>query len=155
MTLVEMDWFVEVTFSPHPADVAKELSRYFQFLRCECDGLYGTFYAFVTATNMRQAANISIDRASIILRNCGLEQTKLVDLRVVYGPTHLALAAWPRIPDIVGMAEIQDILCINSRQQVWQLSQRPNFPQPVARLKAGKIYLRSQIVAFGKQWRRK
>lgn len=35
-----------------------------------------------------------------------------------------------------------------SRQRVQQLTSKPDFPQPVAELKAGKVWLRSAVVRW-------
>ena len=45
---------------------------------------------------------------------------------------------------LVGSAEIEDMLGV-SRQRVQQLIAQPDFPKPVARLKMGKVWRRSDV----------
>ena len=49
--------------------------------------------------------------------------------------------------DLVGVAEAAELLGV-SRQQVHRLARRPDFPAPVAQLKAGKIWRREDV----EQW---
>jgi predicted DNA-binding transcriptional regulator AlpA len=49
--------------------------------------------------------------------------------------------------ELVGIAEIADLLGV-SRQRAHKLSQRPDFPEPVARLSAGLIWERADVVRW-------
>jgi hypothetical protein len=50
--------------------------------------------------------------------------------------------------DLMGVAEIAELLNV-SRQRVHQLArEHADFPQPVAELKAGKIWLRRDVEAW-------
>lgn len=60
-----------------------------------------------------------------------------------------------RVPELVGTAEIREILGIKSRQQANELSRREYFPPPVQTLQAGRLWLKSDIVAFGGRWDRR
>jgi hypothetical protein len=60
-----------------------------------------------------------------------------------------------RVPELVGVSEIREILKINSRQQVNEMANGPDFPEPVQALKVGRVWLRSDIEAFGAQWDRR
>lgn len=111
----------------------------------------------VTADDARQAVVDGLDKAAAALRACGIDARAYgVDAEVVadtvtagHGP-----AAEPglRFPEVAGVAEVQQILDVGSRQQVHQLAQRPDFPEPVARLVSGRIWLRRDIEDFGRRW---
>ena len=58
------------------------------------------------------------------------------------------------IPDLVGIAEIADMLGV-SRARAKQLTDRDGFPPAVARLKAGPVYVREQVEAFERRWDRR
>lgn len=51
--------------------------------------------------------------------------------------------------DLVGVAEIARFLGV-SRQRVQQLSQTSDFPKPVARLSAGTIWERQDVVRWAR-----
>lgn len=50
---------------------------------------------------------------------------------------------------LVGTAEIADLLQV-SRQRVYQLSQHPDWPQPIARLAMGAVWRREDIRTWAK-----
>lgn len=63
--------------------------------------------------------------------------------------------AEPLIPALVGAADAAEILGV-SRQRVHQLhTENPRFPEPVAQLRMGPIWLRASIEAFARSWSRK
>lgn len=47
----------------------------------------------------------------------------------------------------VGSAEIAEMFGI-SRQRVYQLTSRPDFPAPMVRLKAGAVWVTAEVVAW-------
>lgn len=55
-----------------------------------------------------------------------------------------------RIPRLVGPHEVGDMLGVN-RQRVYQLSSRPDFPAPAARLRQGTVWVAADI----EKWARK
>jgi len=52
--------------------------------------------------------------------------------------------------DLVGLAEIGDMLGL-SRQRVDQLARSNGFPDPVAVISAGRIWLRDDVKAWARQ----
>jgi hypothetical protein len=59
------------------------------------------------------------------------------------------------IPDLVGIADLKEMLGVASRQRAAQLTQTALFQehaQPVAHLKAGPIYFAYQVRAFKDAW---
>jgi prophage regulatory protein len=57
--------------------------------------------------------------------------------------------------DLVGSAEIAEMLGV-SKQRVNQMAADPNypFPRPVAQLRAGRVWRRSDIMDWARQHRR-
>lgn len=55
----------------------------------------------------------------------------------------------PTFPEIVGTTETAKILGV-SKQRVWELArqERTPFPEPIVKLAAGPIWLRSSVLAF-------
>jgi prophage regulatory protein len=51
-------------------------------------------------------------------------------------------------PRLVGAHEIRDRLGNVSRQRVYQLTNRPGFPKPIADLKNGKVWLADEAEAW-------
>lgn len=51
--------------------------------------------------------------------------------------------------ELVGAAEIQLLLGVG-RQRAYQLAQYPDFPEPVARLKAGAIWRREDVIEWAR-----
>lgn len=61
----------------------------------------------------------------------------------------------PRIPDLVGLADIAEILGV-SRQRAAELSAAANFPPAVAHTKAaGPLRVRRQVEVWASTWERK
>jgi predicted DNA-binding transcriptional regulator AlpA len=58
------------------------------------------------------------------------------------------------VPELAGLAEVAAILGV-SRQRVRELAERDDFPQPVAQLSGGAVYVKSAIEAFNNHWNRK
>jgi len=80
---------------------------------------------------------------------------QLVQLRVVTLADLQAEIASPRVPDLVGMAEVAAMLEV-SKQRAGQVArEHPGFPRPVATPASGPIYVRSAVEAFARGWTRK
>ncbi len=58
------------------------------------------------------------------------------------------------VPELAGLAEVAAILGV-SKQRVRELTEREDFPPPVARLSGGAIYVRSAVEVFNNYWNRK
>jgi len=56
-------------------------------------------------------------------------------------------------PEFVGVHELTTILGV-SRQRVDQLARQDGFPEPVARLKVGRIWRTADVSAWATQHRR-
>lgn len=62
--------------------------------------------------------------------------------------------ARPTFPDLVGVAELAERLGV-SRQRAWTVTGRPDFPDPVARLKATPVWTADSVRRFLESWPRK
>lgn len=60
----------------------------------------------------------------------------------------------PAFPQLAGVSEIAAMLDV-SRQRVAELRQRPDFPAPIARLKAGPVWRAGDLSRFVDEWERK
>jgi hypothetical protein len=62
--------------------------------------------------------------------------------------------ARPSFPELVGVAELAEHLGV-SRQRAWTVTGRPDFPEPVARLKATPVWTAGSVRRFLESWPRK
>jgi hypothetical protein len=60
-----------------------------------------------------------------------------------------------RIPSLVGLAEVAEILGVRSRQHAHNLTRDPTFPEPVERLRATPVWVRTDVVAWARARRRR
>ena len=75
----------------------------------------------------------------------------LAELRRLAGADLLTVR---EIPNLVGVAEAASILGWDKRRIFTYLS-RGSFPQPVAALASGRVWLRSDIEAYSRSWRKR
>lgn len=66
-------------------------------------------------------------------------------------PMPIVMSMSERPLRIVGTHEIRSLLGGVSRQRVWQITSREDFPKPVARLSQGKVWLADDV----EEWRAK
>ena len=105
-----------------------------------------------------------LDAAAAIERGCeifekaaylsGLAGRPIVRAEALTYAEHDADLARPLIPELVGIAEIADILGVN-RQRASALQTRHDFPAPVAHLKMGPVWTRTSLANFADTWERK
>ena len=62
--------------------------------------------------------------------------------------------ARPSFPDLLGVAELAERLGV-SRQRAWTVTGRPDFPEPVAQLKATPVWSAGSVRRFLEAWPRK
>lgn len=62
--------------------------------------------------------------------------------------------ARPSFPDLLGVAELAERLGV-SRQRAWTVTGRPDFPEPLARLKATPVWTADSVRRFLETWPRK
>lgn len=56
-------------------------------------------------------------------------------------------------PELVGLAELVEMLGVNSRQRAHRVAQNRGFPDPVAELAMGPVWRREQIAGYVAKWR--
>jgi len=148
------DWFVHVKLDVAATDDQAETlaqrvgSTFVDRARDRTD-----VSTYVTAGSVRQAVSDGLELVNAAALVAGLDATAIHVVAKTEGDRIAELVSRD-VPEVVGVAEIQEILHINTRQQVSQLAEREDFPKPVAELRAGRIWLRSDIENFRKQWRR-
>lgn len=106
----------------------------------------------IPAWTARHAINQTLDRVAAAVGKLDLDaEVERVDATTALR-READLASGSDVPGLVGVAEIGVILSVRSRQQVGQLAQRPDFPSPVAELRAGRVWRREDVEAFGRRW---
>lgn len=108
---------------------------------------------FVEAGTARQAIDSALREVTAAAKEAGIPAT-VVGVDLVTEEELDRRLAEPSVPDLVGVSEIADMFGVG-RQRVTQLSQREDFPPAVARLKAGPVFVREQVVAFERRWDRR
>lgn len=78
----------------------------------------------------------------------------LVESLVVEWERAQVKLAEPNQPDLVGLAEIAELLAV-SKQRASALAGAGSFPEPVARLKSGPVWERASILGFVETWYRR
>lgn len=61
----------------------------------------------------------------------------------------------PTLPGLVSAPEAADILSVSPQRLHELAAHKPNFPDPIYELRAGKLWLREAIEDFGRRWDRK
>lgn len=113
-------------------------------------------------TSARDEASVLPDvvrtGVDMFLRACetaGLARAHRDIARVEAVPAIYArLEADRRSEDLFGVAEIAALLGV-SRQRVYELRAKPQFPQPMTELAAGPVWARTEIDAFLAGWERR
>lgn len=78
-----------------------------------------------------------------------------VDVRVVEWERFERELDRPTMPDLVSSVEAAELLGV-SRQRVHQLaSEHPDFPEPLATLRTGPLWVRAGIESFAERWDRR
>ena len=108
----------------------------------------------VRARDVLAAARKAVDRATLALSKLKISSISIDALTLQTEAELDEELAQPSYPELVGVAEIADILGV-SRQRVHELSQRRDFPVPIARLAAGPVWPRPWLNRFVDSWERK
>jgi hypothetical protein len=148
------NWFVRVELDvPATDEHAESLARHVGSTFVDRDRGRTEVSFYTSAASVLQAVNDGLERVNAAALRAGLDGT-VIQVEVKTEADRVAELVSEGIPEVVGVAEIQKILQVNTRQHVGQLAVRDDFPRPVAELRAGRIWLRSDIDDFGKRWRR-
>lgn len=109
-----------------------------------------TYSATVTieANTLRQAVAAALELVE------GSTDQKATGIEVLDVATHDHRVEQPSIPELVGYAEIADLLGV-SQQRARQLPDLAGFPAPVVVVRAGPLRVRSQVEGWAATWQRK
>jgi hypothetical protein len=161
-----MDWFsvyvearaseaqVTVTVVDAAADILMDLLA-------ACDGVVSAGAESWDATVSVQADCVSkaaaVGAALIESRatDAGLPRWPTVRIEAVRQDVLDAELNRSTLPDLVSGPEAAEILRISAQRLHELAAGNARFPAPVYELRAGKLWLRSAIVAFGERWERK
>lgn len=95
------------------------------------------------------------DAIDTAVRHClGAIPGTLLSVELVTEEEQERRLAEPARPELVGLSEIAELLEV-SRQRASQLRSLPAFPAPVAELRSGPVWYRSDITRFEDSWERK
>ena len=63
--------------------------------------------------------------------------------------------ASPRLPDLVGILDIQELAGLRTKQRAHQVTVLPGFPPPALATRAGRLWVRAAVERFLRQWPRR
>lgn len=107
---------------------------------------------WIDTATARQAADIALKEVAAAAKGAGAGQT-IVGFELLTEEELDRRNAEPLVPELVGVSEIAEMLGVG-RQRAAQLTQRDDFPSPVAHLKAGPVFLKDQVRGFEARWDR-
>ncbi len=61
----------------------------------------------------------------------------------------------PRLPDLLGIVDIQELAGLNSKQRALQVTALPSFPGPALETRAGRLWTRAAVERFLRYWPRR
>ncbi|MER6655065.1 hypothetical protein ABT248_31560 [Streptomyces sp. NPDC000971] len=107
---------------------------------------------WVDSGTARQAVDIALRKVTAAARTAGAGQT-VVGVELLTEEELDRRNDEPAVPELAGVSEIADMLGVG-RQRATQLAKRDDFPPAVAQLKAGPVFLTSQVKGFEARWDR-
>src|SRR3954466_9362722 len=123
------DWFVRVEFdAPATDSQAHSLAVHIGSTVVDHEHRRTGVRAYVTAASLRQAVSDGLERVYAVATAAGFDGTA-VEVEAKTEEGRIAELASNGIPEVVGVAEIQKILDVKSRQQVGQMAEREDFPR--------------------------
>lgn len=116
------------------------------------DGMLGVTFSIDNTIDAPAAAS----KGATIFRNQLLEPDDytIVRLHARTHAVHDADLAEPVIPDLVGVAELAELLGV-STQRASELRSRAGFPRPAVTLRSGPVWVRANVEQFASTWKRK
>jgi hypothetical protein len=61
----------------------------------------------------------------------------------------------PRLPDLVGVLDVQELAGLRTKQRALQVTRLPDFPPPALVTRAGRLWVRTAVERFLSQWPRR
>ncbi|MFF4249074.1 hypothetical protein ACFYY2_32080 [Streptomyces sp. NPDC001822] len=107
---------------------------------------------WVDTGTARQAIDIALREVTAAAKAAGAGQS-VVGVELMSEAELDRRNAEPIVPELAGVSEIADMLGVG-RQRAAQLAKREDFPPAVAQLKAGPVFLTSQVRGFETRWDR-
>jgi hypothetical protein len=161
-----MDWFsvyVEVRASKAQVTAAgvDAAADVLMDLLAEYDGVVSAGVGSWDATVSVQAGSVgkaAAAGAALIesqAMDAGLPSWPAVRIEAVRQDVLDAELNRPTLPDLVSGPEAADILGVSAQRLHELAAGNARFPAPLYELRAGKLWLRSAIVAFEERWERK
>lgn len=151
-------WSIEVELgvSDVSDDTVEELHEHL----ADCSPAVGTAPSgnlsvriFIEAGTARQAVDAALKEVTAAAKQTGINYT-VVGIELVTEKELDRRLEEPSVPELVGVSEIAAMFGVG-RQRAAQVVQREDFPPFVARLKAGPVFVKWQVEAFGKRWDRR
>jgi hypothetical protein len=102
----------------------------------------------VNGESMPAAAQSSLDRMGAVAAG------EPVSLEVMTHEEQDRRLAEPAFPELVGVAEIAEMIGVN-RQRASAMQSKRDFPAPVAVLRAGPVWRRGDLTRFVESWDRR
>jgi predicted DNA-binding transcriptional regulator AlpA len=113
---------------------------------------YGAQFSFA-CSDPAKATTIGTDLFVQAAEEAGLPSWPIVGVQALAAAQSRDFAK-PAVSSLVGTAEATAVLGV-SRRRLTQLSERPDFPRPVAVTAATPVWLRTEIQAFKQAWPRR
>lgn len=160
MTLKNQQWRARVTFM-HPGALSDE--RLATFVQA----LPGYGFLHDNGTDRMRAemdvdapsARLAVDQAVRALRAAHGQAVggpvTVTGLRVLTAADHERELAYPPALDLVGTAEVAQLLGVSSQRAGELARTHPAFPAPVATPKMGPVWTRASIEVFDRGWERR
>jgi hypothetical protein len=80
---------------------------------------------------------------------------EVVRIEAMTGEDRQLQVEQPRLPDLVGVVDIQELAGLNSKQRALQVSALPGFPRPALETRSGRLWARAAVERFLRQWPRR
>jgi len=108
----------------------------------------------IDAATPGHAVALGVERVRKAAELAGLPKWPVVHAQATVLPELARQVATRDLPELVGISEIAALLGV-SRQRVHGLTNRDDFPEPIARLASGPVWTRPSIRLFAQAWKRK
>ncbi len=115
---------------------------------------YGATLSIDPADSPRSAIEVALHEFAVAARRAELPDWPVVKVEALTHAELDAELASPLVPELVGVSEVAELLGV-SRQRASDLQNRHGFPDPVAILASGPVWMRKQLNSFTSTWDRK
>ncbi len=105
-------------------------------------------------TNARDAVSTALDGFTTAAAKAGFPDWPIASLVVKPDEELERELSEPNFPELLGVSELGDLLGV-SRQRAWAISQRADFPVPVAVLSSGPVWALPNVRHFVNTWPRR